>query len=357
MIDLDDPGALRAADPSDALGALERIDQQWVEAARRARGADSLPTRHGITGVVHCGMGGSGVAGDVLAAVAFGRGHAPVTVVKGFQIPAWTGPNTLVIVSSYSGNTAETLACLDQALAAKARVVAVTTGGALGEAARAHGVCVISPVEGLQPRQAFVSLMIPVLVAAERLQIVRDLTEEFAESEGVIVDRTKMFGPDTPTSENEAKRVARALLGRIPLIWGQEGILEVAANRWRTELNENAKVPAFSSVVPELDHNEIEGYSPGVPGVGEIAIVALRGPDEHPGIAARLEASAELAGERVAAILEARAVGSSPLPRLMSSVLLAGYVSVYLALLRGVDPTPVPVLEGLKRRMTEEGAS
>jgi len=350
VIDLDDPSALRAADPSDALGALERIDEQWVEATRRARAADCLPTRHGITGVVHCGMGGSGIAGDVLAAVAFGRGGAPVTVVKGYHVPAWVGPNTLVIVSSHSGNTAETLACFEQAIAQKARIVAVTTGGALGDAARARGTGVISPVEGLQPRQAFVSLMIPVLVTAERLQIVRDLTDELAESEGVIVERTKLLGPDAPTAENEAKRIAGELLGRIPVVWGQEGILEVAATRWRTELNENAKVPAFSSAVPELDHNEIEGYVPGVPAVAELAIVALRGPDEHPGITAGLDASMDIVRERVGAIVEARAVGSSPLPRLMSSVLLAGYVSVYLALLRGVDPTPVPVLESLKTR-------
>ena len=357
MIDLDDLAALRDADPSDALGTLERIDEQWVEAMRRARAVVGLPTRHGIGTTLVCGMGGSGIAGDVLDAVARGRGGSPVTVVKGYQLPEWVGPNTLVIACSYSGNTEETLACFEQAVQRKVRLVAITTGGELAQAARSHGVCVIPPVEGLQPRQAFVSLAIPALLVAERLGLVRDLTDELAEAEGVLVDRAKLFGRDQPREVNEAKRIAEQLDGVVPLIWGQEGVLEVAAARWRCQLNENAKVPAFSSVLPELDHNEIVGYDPGVPALADIGVVVLRGPEEHPGIVARIDATLDEMRGSVRSVVEARAVGSTPLARLMSSVLLGDFVSVYLAIRRGIDPTPVIAVEQLKRRLSDAGSA
>ncbi|HJT37283.1 MAG TPA: mannose-6-phosphate isomerase, partial [Actinomycetota bacterium] len=105
MNDVDDPGALAAADPHDALGIVERTPEQWREAITRARSCTGLPTRHGISSIVYCGMGGSGIAGDVLAAVSSGSGTVPVQVVKGYKVPAWTGPNTLVFCASYSGNT------------------------------------------------------------------------------------------------------------------------------------------------------------------------------------------------------------------------------------------------------------
>src|SRR5437868_13782502 len=202
-------------------------------------------------------MGGSGIAGDVLAAIAAEEGTVPVTVVKGYKLPAWTGPNTLVLCASYSGNTEETLACFDDAVERKARIVAIATGGALAERARAHSVASVTPVEDMQPRQALASLAAITLVVAEQLSLLGDLATSIVETGDLLERQVAVYGRDVPTGNNDAKKIAGLLDGKVPLVWGQEGVLAVAAQRWRTQLNENAKVAAFSSSLPELDHNEI----------------------------------------------------------------------------------------------------
>jgi glucose/mannose-6-phosphate isomerase len=349
--DLDDPGALAAVDPHDALGAVERTPEQWLEAITRARSCEGLPTRHGINGIVYCGMGGSGIGGDVLAAIAAESGTVPVTVVKGYRLPSWTGPNTLVICASYSGDTEETLACFDEACDRKARTIVIATGGALAERARSLRVARLAPVEDLQPRQALASIALPALVIAEQLGLIADIAGDLTETEGVLASRVAAYGRDVATGENDAKKLALQLETRVPHIWGQEGVLAVAAVRWRTQLNENAKVAAFSSMLPELDHNEVVGYERGSPGIGDLAIVALRMPAENPRIGHRIDATLERVRDLVGCTLEARAIGESALARLMSAILLGDFVSVYLAVRRGVDPTPVTAIEELKRRL------
>ena len=351
MIDLDDPGTLAAADPHDALGIVERTPEQWLEGITRARSCEGLPTRHGISGVVYCGMGGSGIAGDVLAAIAAESGTVPVSVVKGYKVPAWAGPNTLVLCVSYSGNTEETIACFEDAVERKARVVVITTGGMLGDRARDHSIALLAPVEDLQPRQAFASMVAPVLVLSEQLGLISDISADLNEAGEMLERQLAVYGRDSKTADNDAKKLAGVLDGKIPLVWGQEGVLSAAAVRWRTQLNENAKVAAFSSTLPELDHNELVGYTAGSPGIDRVGVVALRMPMENPRISRRIDATLDRINGLVGCAVEARAVGSSPLARLMSAVLLGDFVSVYLAVRRGVDPTPVTAIDELKSRL------
>lgn len=351
MIDLDDPAAIAAADPSGALAVAERAAGQWALGIERARSLDDLPSRHGITNVVFCGMGGSGIAGDVLATMAAMYSPVPVVVVKGYRVPACTGPNSLVVCASYSGNTEETLSCFEQALERKGRVVALTTGGILGKLADEHGVPRIAPQEGIQPRAALASLSVPALVVMERLGLLPDLTPDLVETESVLAAQAKALGRETPAAENPAKDLARRLDGMLPVIWGQDGALSAAAVRWRCQLNENAKVPAFSSVLPELDHNELVGYAPGVPALAQVALVVLRKPSEHARVTKRIEITLESVRPRVGLVAEAWATGESRLAQLMSASLFGDFTSIYLAFLRGVDPTPVAVIEDLKLRL------
>lgn len=349
-MNLDDLGSFGSVDRSDALGVVERTADQWAEARRRADAAD-VPA-DGARAVVFCGMGGSGIAGDVLAAVANERGRAPVAVVKGYDLPSWADEDTLVIAASYSGNTEETLSCFDQAVERKSRVVAITTGGALAARAEDHGLARISPVEGLQPRAALASLAVPTLVVAQRAGVLSDLADELAEAQAAIASSVAGLGRDAPEGRNPAKQLARALDDRVSLTWGQDGILAVAALRWRCQLNENAKVPAFSAVLPELDHNELVGYDPGVPSLRDLALVVLRAPAEHPRVVARIEATLAAMRDRVGAVLEARGSGDGTLARFMTTSLVGDFTSVYLALVRGVDPTPVVVIERLKKQLS-----
>jgi len=351
VIDLDDPAARATLDPSDALGVVERTPEQWQEAMARAHAVTGLPTRHGITGIVYCGMGGSGISGDVLRAVAAVSASVPVVVCKGYRLPAWVNQNTLVLCASYSGNTEETLSCFEQALERKARIVVLTCGGMLAERAHEFGVCTIAPTGGLQPRQAIASLAAPAVMVAQQLGLLPDCSSDLAETQGVLAGKVKELGGEVPIATNEAKRLALKLVGKVPLIWGQEGVLGVAAARWRAQLNENAKVPAFSSVLPELDHNEIVGYADGTPALSDIAIVALRSPREDARITRRVDATLERARKYVGETAEVHASGESPLAQLFSAIIMGDFVSVYLALLRGVDPTPVDAIEDLKRRL------
>jgi glucose/mannose-6-phosphate isomerase len=347
-MNLDDLDAIAKGDPGDALGAVERTADQWAEALGRARAAENLPDASGIRNVVFCGMGGSGIAGDVVAAL---EPRVPVIVSKGYGIPAFTGPDTLVIAASYSGNTEETLSAFAQARDAGARMVCITTGGKLASLAEDEKLPNIEPVKGLQPRAALASLAVPAIVVLERLGVLDDQSRALADTEDLLRARTADLGRARPLVENEAKQFALALDGKIPLVWGQEGVLAVAAIRWRCQINENAKAPAFSSVLSELDHNEIVGYDPGVPALKDIALVVLRAPGEHPRQTLRIAATLDAIGEKVGGVMEAWGTGASPLARMMTTIALGDFASAYLALLRGVDPSPVPVIEGLKKRL------
>ncbi len=350
---LDDPSTYASVDRADALGVVEATADQWAEAVRRAREPEDLPSGAGITGIVYCGMGGSGIAGDVLAAVAAEHGTVPVTVTKGYTVPAFTGPDTLVIATSYSGNTEETLSCVDGAAERGARIVAITTGGALGTLAAERGFPLITLPAGYQPRAALAALAVPTLVVAERLGLIGPIDAELAETEDVLRTRAKELGRDAPTADNPAKRLARELVDRPSLTWGQDGPLAPAAIRWRCQLNENAKVPAFSSVLPELDHNELVGYEPGVRALRELVLIVLRSPGEHPRVTKRIEATLAAMRDSVAGVHEAWGTGDSALTRLMSTAILGDFTSVYLALLRAVDPTPVAVIERLKKQLAD----
>lgn len=347
---LDDPRELAARDPAGMLAVVEDAPDAWRDGVERAGAADlsTLPPADALDHVVVCGMGGSGIAGDVLRAAVAPRLPVPVAVVKGYALPAFVGPRSLVFCVSHSGDTEETVACFSQALQRRAPTVAVATGGELAEEAQARGVAWVSPAAGLQPRAALPSLAAAPLVVLERIGLLGDLSADFAALDTALRSGVRAWGRAVPAGSNPAKRLATRLEGLVPVVWGQEGVLEVAAARWKTQLNENAKVPAFASVLPELDHNEVAGYDPGVGALDRVALVVLRSPEEDPRVAPRIPATLALVRGRVAAVEEAHAPGTGPLARLASAVLLGDLTSVYLAILRGVDPTPVAVIERLK---------
>ncbi len=346
---LDDLAALAANDPSGMLEAILGLAGQCREGYRAGREAPDLPSGDGVTAVAICGMGGSGVSGDIVRALYRDRLTLPVTVAKGPMLPEFCGKDTLVVVSSYSGNTAETLACFDEATGRGCRVVAVTSGGALGERAAEHGVAVVPVPAGFQPRAAVGHLTFGVLGALEAMGVVPTLEAEVQHVAVVLEGLRNRIGPEVDEERNVAKQLATEIGDRFPVIWAAVGIGAVAAIRWRTELNENAKVPAFSAALPELDHNEVVGWSAGT---GErFVLLTLRHPGEHPDVAERFPVSVEVALSSGMTHREVRADGDTPLSSLMSLVMLGGTVSVYLAALRGVDPTPIDAITRIKRAL------
>jgi glucose/mannose-6-phosphate isomerase len=346
VTDLDDVARLRALDPGDMLGAIASLPRQAHTSYADGLAASPLPSLTGVAAVTYCGMGGSGVAGDVVRSLFRGRVGVPIEVNRAPELPGYCGPSTLVVVCSYSGGTAEALAAYDEALARGSRTLALTSGGELGARAEAAGTPIVRVPAGLMPRAALGHLAFGLLGALEAAGLLprlrADVDEAIAEMERLVHD----LGPDVGTDRNAAKQVARAIGDRTPVIWGAEGFAATAAGRWRTQWNENAKLPAFSSALPELDHNEVVGWSEGAG--RSFAVVALRHADEHPDVAARFPLSLEIARGAGAEPVEVTASGTSPLARLFSLVVLGDFASTYVGLARGVDPSPIEAISQLK---------
>lgn len=346
---LDDRQALARADPGDMLGVVAGSGRQLLEGLAAGRAAGVAPGAD-VRSVVLCGMGGSAVAGDLARSGLGGELAVPLVVVRGYGLPGFCGPGTLVVAVSHSGNTEETLAAYDDARRRGCRVVAVSAGGELARRARRDGVPHAAvPGAALMPRSAVGHLAGAVLGILEAAGVTSGVGPALERTAATLEALARELGPERPADENEAKSLALWLLGGTPLVWGSEGVAEGPALRWKTQLNENAKVPAFHAVLPELDHNEVEGWCQGA-GAG-YRVVVLRHPGEHPRVAARVEATlASLEGSGLA-FRAVHAVGHTPLEWVFSLVLEGDFVSTYLALARGVDPTPVPVLAALKERL------
>lgn len=351
-LDLDDPRALAAADPGGMLRAVEGAGQQArvALAAARQAGLDGPPPR----AVVVAGMGGSGIAGDVLAALAFGSSPVPVVAAKGDQLPAFVGPGTLLVAVSYSGNTAETLSAVEQGLAAGARLVAVAAGGQLAELARQQRAPVVLVPGGLMPRAALWSLAVPVLAAAEAAGAAAGLTEQVEPAAAALDGEAAALGPAVPLDRNPAKQAAVRLLGRLPVAWGTGLLGAVAAARLRCQCNENAKVSAVSAALPEGYHNDIMALDGGL-GEGRELVLLRDEAGEHPRERRRLEAA--LAALGVTSPLARSAGSGPPLARLARLTAFADFTSTYLALARGVDPTPIPTIERIKAALAAESPS
>jgi glucose/mannose-6-phosphate isomerase len=345
VIDLDRPDLLHAADPSDMLGTVAQMPRHCREAYEASRAMD-LPSAEGITNVTFCGMGGSAVAGDVVRAVFRDRMTVPVDVNRGHELPRYAGTHTLVMVSSYSGNTSETLSGFREALRRGCRVLAVTSGGTLAVEAAEAGVPVVSVPGGLQPRAALGHLGFAWLGALEAMGLLPDLSDDVDETVTELAALVERLGPDVKTADNPAKALAMRIGDKVPVVWGAEGIGAVAAMRWKTQLNENGKVPAFWSAMSELDHNEVVGWT--TPHGHLFSLIALRHEGEHPEIARRFTLSYPIVRASGMDNAEVSAAGRSALARLMSLIIVGDFTSVYVALRHVVDPTPVDVLVQLK---------
>jgi glucose/mannose-6-phosphate isomerase len=324
----------------DILGLPDQLrDAMWrVESA-------SLEPFDAPGGLVVAGMGGSAIGGALARAVLGDRASRPIVLARGYALPAWTTPDTTVLCSSYSGNTEETLAVYEAAGALGARRIVATTGGKLAAAARSERVPVIPIPGGFQPRAAVayalvVSLEVAGLCGAgERLHAEIDVAAAHAER---LVDEWSPDGPDNCL----AKELARGLLGTVPQVAGA-GLTAPVAYRWKTQINENAKIPCFTHELPELDHNELVGWE-GAGELGRFSAVFLDDSDLHPRIRQRIELTRGLIAGQAAATYRVESVGETRAERLVSLVLLGDLVSLYLAVLRGVDPSPVHLIERLK---------
>lgn len=351
--DLDDVGIYNQLDPSHMTEAIERSPEQYVNAERIARESLGTYPQDGIGEVVILGMGGSAIGGDVIKALLENALGMPVTVNRGYCPCKYYSPRTLVFAVSYSGNTEETLAGLDEAVYRNCKIVAVTSGGVLLQKARGYRWPTIQVPEGLQPRAALPYLMLPLAITLEKMGLVRDFSRIMGQAVTSLETRVGQWGRLQPSSGNYAKQLAQRLHGKVPVIYGMEGALAVAAYRWKCQINENSKIPAFHNVIPEMNHNEIVGWGALDDFSKRIEIVFLLDEEENPRLVHRAKITSELIKDHVGGVSVIHVSGASRTEKLLSTILLGDFVSLYLALLDGRDPTPVECISQLKARMAE----
>ncbi|HEX4805811.1 MAG TPA: bifunctional phosphoglucose/phosphomannose isomerase [Conexibacter sp.] len=324
----------------DILGLPEHLrDALWrVESAK-------LEPHDAPGGLIVAGMGGSAIGGALARSALGDRASRPIIVMRDYGVPSWTTPDATVLCASYSGNTEETLAAFEAAGALGCRRVVATTGGKLAAAAREEGVPVIPLPGAFQPRAAVGYMLVIALEVAAACGAAESLHSEIDVAAAHTEELVAEWGPDG-VEDSLPKQLARGLHGTIPQIAGA-GLTVPIAYRWKTQINENAKVPAHSADLPELDHNEIAGWA-GAAELGRFSAVFLDDSDLHPRIRQRIELTRGLIGASAAGSFRVEPRGETRTERLVSLVLLGDLVSLYLAVLRGIDPTPVDAIEQLK---------
>ncbi|MHB1445174.1 MAG: bifunctional phosphoglucose/phosphomannose isomerase [Acidimicrobiales bacterium] len=338
--------------PIDTQGMLDAalgLPEQVRAAMDAGRGLSGLPRREMVESVVVLGMGGSGVAGDLLLATAAPFMAVPVLVVKGYTPPAFVSEGTLVFAVSFSGNTEETLEAATEAAVQGATVVCVTGGGELAKRAEGWGSPVVPIPPGIpQPRAGIGAMAIPPLVVLEEIGLFPGASEWIRLGVDQLNRRRDQLSQPGSPAEELARRIGRT----VPLIYSSGAVGSTAALRWKTQFNENAKIPAFWAAHPELCHNEICGWGQHGDVTRQLfTVVNLRTDSEHPQVMRRFELVDQVLREVVASVEHVAAQGEGDLAQLLDLIMLGDLVSLHLAAQEGLDPGPVPVLVELKEKL------
>ncbi|MDZ4278578.1 MAG: bifunctional phosphoglucose/phosphomannose isomerase [Dehalococcoidia bacterium] len=347
---LDGPATVERLDPHGLLGRIEALPEQCADARRRWAGLELPASLRQTDHVAVLGMGGSAIAGSILRALASSAGRKPVDVVRGYDLPPFVGARTLVVACSHSGNTEETLSAFRQALDSGAQAVAVTTGGRLAELAQHAGCPMLNYRYDGEPRSALGCQLMALLAVGERTGLLASQDSAAAEAVALMREERERIGYAAPVKGNPAKQLALRLRGRLPVVVGA-GMLSAAAYRWKTQFNENSECWALHEELPELDHNTVVGFGLPEDLVPRLRVVFLRHEGLHPRVLLRYDATAEALSEAGVSHETVEVRGESPLAQALHAVYLGDFVSYYLALLYGVEPSPVAALERLKEKL------
>ncbi len=303
-----------------------------------------------VRNMLICGMGGSAIGGDILRVYAAGKSRVPILVNRDYRLPAWVNAHTLVVVMSYSGGTEESLSAYDEAGKRKAQRIVVTSGGELLERAERDGVPSAIVPGGLAPRCALGYLFFPLLLIAARCDLF-DLGQSSLKALVNDTEATTKELADYTTPDNPAVAIAEKLHGTIPVLYGGQSALDAVLMRWRCQIEENAKVLAYSNVLPEMNHNEIVGWEQLPELLGHITVIALHDAADIPQLRKRLAITLDLVRPLAAGVLEVHAKEENELSRVFGLILLGDWVSFYLAVGTGVDPFPIRNINHLKKAL------
>jgi glucose/mannose-6-phosphate isomerase len=349
-VNLDDLQSIHNIDSAGMLECVHTFPQQLEDALNITR--DWKINTYNPINIVILGLGGSAIGGDLLRAYLLHQARIPIQVCRDYNIPEFVNNNSLVLVPSYSGNTEETLSAYEQARGKGAHLIAYSTGGLLQQKAERDGISHFKIPAGYQPRAALGYAFVSLLITLQKMQIIVNQDEVLQETLQVLKDLQNAWQPVITAEQNLPKTLAQQLLGKIPVIYGSQDETAVIAYRWRCQFNENSKVLVSHHYFPELNHNEIVGWSGIRENYERLAVIFLRYPDDYMRITKRIELTKEfIAGK--APVEEIFAWGKSRLAKMFSLIYLGDLTSVYLAVLQGIDPTPVKVINWLKGELAK----
>jgi glucose/mannose-6-phosphate isomerase len=351
-MDLNDYTSFPNIDKQNYLSEIENLPNQLENAYQQGLSL-SLPKWQGIQRVLIAGMGGSAMGADLLIAYATPLCQVPIVVQRNYNLPAWAhGSETLVIASSHSGNTEETLAAFDLASKSNCRILALCTGGKLAEAAKALKAPLWTFEHSGQPRAAVGYSFGLLLALLRRLSLLPDPADELSRTITAMRSQQMSLQAKLPVVHNPAKRLAGQLMGRWVMIFGAD-VLEPVARRWKTQINELAKAWAQFEVLPEANHNALAGLQHPDKAFSSAMALFLRARSYHPRNLLRTELTKQ------AYMLEGLntdfvdAQGETPLAQQWTALHFGDYVAYYLAMLYEIDPTPIEALEGFKQQLAE----
>jgi glucose/mannose-6-phosphate isomerase len=361
---LDDQKQLTEGDPSGMLRAVATSAAQIRTSRRAALETDlsSLSREGRPRAVVVAGMGGSGIAGDILNAVCGHGTPLPIVTVRSHRLPGWVGATDLVIAVSRSGGTEETMAAASEAVRRGCRLLVLgAPDSPLQAIARQAGAPFVPVTSDGQPRAAVWALTVPLIVAAAELGLLEAGEEVFENVAKRLEDVAHRCRPTSESFINPGKSLAMEIAETVPMIWGTSPLAAIAAYRWVCQLNENGKYPAIWGEIPEVNHNQMAVFDGPLArrdifadeGGRSLRLFVLRDVEEHPQVVRRREASVRVAQDRDVPVTQIIAEGTHPLERLATLIELGDYASTYLALGYGIDPTPVPAITELKARISQ----
>jgi len=340
---------IQKLDPQDMRGNIRGFFEQVEEAVHIGKKFQPKTNSRGITNIVLTGMGGSAIGGDLLRTYLLAKLKVPFIVNRHYTLPSFVARNSLVIISSYSGNTEETLEAYEQAVERNAHILCITSGGKVADRAKKLRHQVISIPGGLQPRAALGYSFFPLLNAMDKIGFAG--IDESEVEETITVLKTMSGESVDMSDQNFPYSIAKRLHGKPVIVWSGADLLEVVSVRWRGQINENAKHCAYSAVFPELNHNEIVGWEHPAELLKHFAIVMLKDKDDHPRVVQRMAITNELLKNTPDAFVEISPRGESRLARMFSMIHLGDWVSYYLAMLNEADPTPVERINYLKNEL------
>lgn len=338
-------------DPGGMLETAEKFLDQCRNAEEIAR-KFPFPDLKKFNKVVICGMGGSAIGGDLIRAYAAPYSSVPVEVVRNYTLPNYVGKKTLVVAGSYSGNTEETLSCYREAKKRKAQIIAITTGGEMARLCNRDGVAYLKIPSGYAPRAALGYSIVPLLVFFEQWELLPDQSKAIKSLYKTLKNCIKQYAYQIPQETNPAKQLAVSLNGFIPVIYAGQDAFEPVAARWRSQFNENTKCFAHNSVVPEMNHNEILGWSHPA-ATSNLKPVFLLDFDYHKQTLRRFEIVKSILEAAQQPAIEIHSQGSDLLARMMSLISLGDFASIYLAYLYNQDPVPIPAIDRLKLELAK----